>query len=295
MNSTLSLSHEISSAAECSDCIAGMPPSVYYVYIAQTYMQSYVLPVICAFGLVANLGIIYVYARPAAGCECGGSTRLYYLVIGIADELNLLFQHTLISFLDFGLGYLTGGSFYWPIARTSDFTCKLWEYIWPWSEQIAGNTMVIFSLKRFSAVWFPLKAKSWLSPRKAYLRSGSWRSPSAQWTPSRPSPPTLRASQSSVRHELHGAFRSRRTQSGMHQNQNLLIQWSPSSISFWTLFLCRLFTLTSRSWVWGCPPSARSCSTCWSPSASCSRPTCAMRSSIPRARAARASLTRPPP
>ena len=172
MNSTLSLSHEISSAAECSDCIAGMPRSVYYVYIAQTYMQSYVLPVICAFGLVANLGIIYVYARPAAGRECGRSTRLYYLVISIADEVNLLFQHTLISFLDFGLGYLTGGSFYWPIARTSDFTCKLWEYVWPWSEQVAGYTMVIFSLERFSAVWFPLKAKTWLSPRKAYLALG---------------------------------------------------------------------------------------------------------------------------
>lgn len=172
INSTSFLSFSGSSPAQCADCIEGMPPSVYYVYIVQTYMQSYVLPLICAFGLVANLGIIYAYARPAAGRECGRSTRLYYLVIGIADEVNLLFQHTFISFLDFGLGYLTGGSFYWPIARESDFTCKLWEYIWPWSEQMAGYTMCIFSLERFAAVWFPLRAKAWLSPRKAYLALG---------------------------------------------------------------------------------------------------------------------------
>lgn len=172
MNFTLTLMSIGSSQTPCSNCIDGMPRSVYYVYIAQTYVQSYVLPFICSFGLVANLGIVYAYARPAAGRECGRSTRVYYLVIGIADEVNLLFQHTIISFLDFGLGYLTGGSFNWPIARTSDFTCKLWEYIWPWSEQIAGYTMVIFSLERFLAVWFPLKAKGFLSPRKAYAALG---------------------------------------------------------------------------------------------------------------------------
>lgn len=72
-------------------------------------------------------------------------------------------QHTLNSFVEYGMSYLSHGAVSIMLSRLSDAGCKFFEYVWPASEQVAGFAFVIFSFERLVAVSFPLHSKVWIT------------------------------------------------------------------------------------------------------------------------------------
>lgn len=69
-----------------------------WIVVMQMFHEAYIYPVFIIASLLANLLIIGVFLRPAASKQCGAMTRIYYLLIAVADLANVIESDLIINF-----------------------------------------------------------------------------------------------------------------------------------------------------------------------------------------------------
>ena len=119
-----------------------------------------VYPAIVAIGLIGNALIICI--MPRTKVQICRSTKLYYLIIAIADMANLINSWVIWTFLDESLYLLTNGKFNLPLAKSGNIQCKAIYTIWVITEDVSNYTEIALAIERIIAITIPLKSKYFL-------------------------------------------------------------------------------------------------------------------------------------
>lgn len=137
-----------------------MPMELYIAHQAHVICMTYIDGLFVWPAIVLNILTAAVFSQPDAAQACGRTTRLYYVVISILDCVNVIDMQLVVSFLDYGLEYLTGGAFH-PgyIQRMNDLMCKIWWYPYFVTEQLSGFVLFTFSVERLYAVYRPMRVR----------------------------------------------------------------------------------------------------------------------------------------
>lgn len=82
----------------------------------------------------------------------------------------LLYYNT-HSFVAYGLEFISNGVVNLNPIIEYDLSCKIVYTIVIITEQLSAFTLLLFSIERLVVVYFPLRAKSWLSFKKTCIAS----------------------------------------------------------------------------------------------------------------------------
>ena len=110
-------------------------------------------------GTAGNVTSMAVLVRPRMR---GKSVYLFLLLLAVADTAVLY-----VSTFQTWLGRVTGRS----LISASDASCRAFMFLILMSQHLAAWIVVLVTVDRFVAVWFPLKATSWCTVRRACVAS----------------------------------------------------------------------------------------------------------------------------
>ena len=134
------------------------------VNFLEVIVTCYIAPYISIFGLLSNIMIILIL--PSKSIQINSISRMFYLAIAIGDIGNLIFWH-IREFFTKGLSILSSGEIYLNIY--SDPICKLLLSLDYLFFPLSQYGLLAFSIERVLALYFPLKHKLFMTPKKAVL------------------------------------------------------------------------------------------------------------------------------
>jgi len=108
-------------------------------------------------GTLGNLTSVTVLLRPRMR---GKSVYLFLLLLAIADTVVLY-----ISACKTWIRAITG----FELLRVSNWLCRSVQFVILLSQHMAAWIVVLVTVDRFVAVWFPLMATSWCTVRRAII------------------------------------------------------------------------------------------------------------------------------
>ena len=156
MNTTIQT--EMASTAEslpemekfCYDCAYNHPAFVYGVI----YFNMYITPIIMLFGIIGNIMTLIVLRSRyySSSPTCVGLSALTVADIGVI--------------LARGIHHWLDKAYNIDILLHSRFNCKSMVYIVFVIEQLSGMLIMITTLERLIAVWFPLKIRDWVTKKR---------------------------------------------------------------------------------------------------------------------------------
>lgn len=117
-------------------------------------LSAYLLPVFTVFGIFSNLHIIYIFM-----VRMPRRTRqlVYLSAIAAADIVNLIFSSVLFMIPSKGIPFATGGQYYFFILSIGQPTCIGYRIASTFTATFAINLLILASLDRCLAVYFPFK------------------------------------------------------------------------------------------------------------------------------------------
>lgn len=138
--------------------------NVHYKYV------SYVLPVVLIVGILQNSFTMAALIRVHKGIEL--TTRLLLMALAATDISNLLVWYGLEGFADFGLNYMTNGSFYFRAVYESDFVCKPLRGLGYFGLHCSHWLYVLVNADRLLVVLMPYRSHRYYRERFLLLLSG---------------------------------------------------------------------------------------------------------------------------
>ena len=132
-------------------------------------LMTYFEPTVAFIVIFWNIITIIYFAPSSVSKHLGKSTRMYYIVIAVGDIVSLAAFRIVVSLFGYGFLYITKGKIDLQFDRLNDYTCKVFYYIFNFTEQMSSYALVLFSLERLFIVHFPLKARAALSYKKTCI------------------------------------------------------------------------------------------------------------------------------
>jgi len=108
-------------------------------------------------GTVGNVMSIMVLLRPRMR---GKSVYLFLLLLAVADTAVLY-----VSGFKTWIRVVTG----FELMNVNDFSCKSVNFLVLFFQHMSAWIVVLVTVDRFVAVWFPLKASSWCNVTRASI------------------------------------------------------------------------------------------------------------------------------
>lgn len=133
------------------------PVSTYLEMAAADVILKYVYPFIVFLGTFGNMTSFVVLMRRRMRVT---SVYFFLTVLAVADTIMLF-----VSAFKTWIRVLTG----WELLVYSSATCKTVFFLVLFSQHMAAWVVVLVTIDRFIAVWFPLRATSWCTVRRAYI------------------------------------------------------------------------------------------------------------------------------
>ncbi|TPP57725.1 Type-1 angiotensin II receptor A [Fasciola gigantica] len=114
--------------------------------------RAYISPVVAIFGLLGSLFIVTVFSpeRPRTRFS------IYAICLAISNAITLTFNTVVDDFMGRGLFYATNHTWYYKLDATSQFGCKLVEYIANSMYFTTSYIIVVFTLDRLLTVRKPI-------------------------------------------------------------------------------------------------------------------------------------------
>jgi len=133
-------------------------PSVIYMEISvANFIVTYLFPLTVLFGTIGNMTSFVVLMRRRMRTT---SVYFFLMVLAVADTVVLY-----ISALKTWIRAITG----WELMVYNSAMCQTVMFLILFSQHMAAWTVVLVTVDRFIAVWFPLRATSLCTVTKAYL------------------------------------------------------------------------------------------------------------------------------
>ncbi len=130
------------------------------------FLISYILPPIAFLGIFFNIMILLFL--PQNSVLLSKTTKTYYITIAIGDLLSIFSFNILWVFFHDSLSYITSGAFSIELVASS-LGCKILYNSWANAEALANYTAIAMSIEQIIALYFPLKARAFLSKKLTLL------------------------------------------------------------------------------------------------------------------------------
>ena len=131
---------------------------------------SYLLPVVLIIGILQNSFTLAALIGVHKGI--GRTTRALITALALADIFNLILWYGLSGFADFGLNYLTNGTFYLRALYESDFVCKPLRGLGYFGLHCSHWLYVLVNADRLLAVLMPHRSQRSRKRRCLMLLAG---------------------------------------------------------------------------------------------------------------------------
>lgn len=126
-------------------------------YSSIAAISKYALPVIISLGTIGNVLSLLVLVR----CHMRSTSVYHYLMaLAIADTCVLY-----VSAFKTWIRLLTG----FELLYASEFSCRLFSFLFLYSLHLSSWLVVMVTVDRFTVVWFPFRASSWCTVRRARM------------------------------------------------------------------------------------------------------------------------------
>ena len=131
---------------------------------------AYVLPAVLIASALENAFTLAALLSMRQGI--GRTTRTLFMVLGIADLLNLLAWYSMAVFGEHGLRYLTHGEFYFRAINERDVACKTVRSIGFLTTHCSHWLYVLVNAERLLAVLLPHRSTRFRKPSCLFLPIG---------------------------------------------------------------------------------------------------------------------------
>ena len=120
--------------------------------------------------LISVLGsILIIWVMPRKSVSATASVKIYYLVMAVGDMVISISLNGIVGFLSDGLYYVSNGRLSYRLDQMSNGWCKFWRMMWFGGANISDWAIVVFAVERTLAIWYPLRANSWFTAKRAIL------------------------------------------------------------------------------------------------------------------------------
>lgn len=132
-------------------------PIIYAEKSISKSIVTYLFPLVVLLGTIGNVMSFIVLMRRRMRTT---SVYFFLMVLAVADTLVLY-----ISAFKTWIREITE----WELMVYNNFACQTVVFLMLFSQHMAAWTVVLVTVDRFIAVWFPLRATSWCTVKRAYL------------------------------------------------------------------------------------------------------------------------------
>lgn len=134
-----------------TDCLFSSNTSEFGTLVG--VFRAYISPVIALIGLLGNVLIFLVFVKEKPRTRFS----IFAISLAIAHSISLIFNTVLDDFIGRGLSYATDGQLDIKLDSTSEFACKILEYIPQSMYFTASYLVVVFSIDRALTIYNPLR------------------------------------------------------------------------------------------------------------------------------------------
>ena len=134
----------------------------YYIFVI-LYCQSIIIPLSFTSALLTALVI------PRRSVKVNNRSRQFYLIIAIADIIQVFFKDLQTGYLGDGLYFLTNGKIFIYFELLGSWACKFFRTTRFALDNFSNYTITVLCIERLIAIWFPLKSIIYLTNRNTKL------------------------------------------------------------------------------------------------------------------------------